>query len=329
MVDNVAYASLAADGTLAYRLPGNTVEGKLVAVTRQGAISEPDPTWRVDFTPYLVFWQVSPDGSRLAIANRVNGNQDVWVKELPDGPFRRMTSSPEPERDPHWSADGLTITYLSRALGDYDIWRLSAAGGGEPELVYQHENVGLTQVVPVPGSERYLIRTSGTVGRSRDLYEVDLASHDTAKALLASPFEEMAPALSPDGRWLAYVSDRSGRDEVFVRPYPNVMSYEIQISVEGGWGPRWSRDGSELFFVADPEGSEPTMTAAKIDAGGQIPTVSRERLFRVGPDLYSLAESGFFDVDAEGRFWMLRLTSRPDVVVVFNFHEELERLVPN
>jgi serine/threonine-protein kinase len=153
------------------------------------------------------------------------------------------------------------------------------------------------------------------------------------KPLLNGPANEANATISPDGQWLAYKSDQSGRTEVYVRPFPAVDTGLFPISTDGGSRPAWSRDGSELFYYRPP-GDEPgALMAAPIEARGGF---SAGRPVKIFDWTYPALNSGrqSYDVSRDGeRFLIIKAAEdgdvrTPQLVVVENWHQELRRLVP-
>ena len=161
----------------------------------------------------------------------------------------------------------------------------------------------------------------------RDILAVRSDGQGGERPLVTSPFDEVAPALSPNGRWLAYVSDRSGRSNVYVRPFPEADT-ETLVSVDGGQEPVWSRNGKELFY-RDGEGR---MIARDVSGDAQLQLGPEQRLFDASAyraDFFHAA----FDVTADGqRFVMIRLSDSgsldESLVVVENWFDELRRSAP-
>jgi Tol biopolymer transport system component len=150
---------------------------------------------------------------------------------------------------PQWSGDGKYVNYISQGSGSgrAEVWRIRGDGSAPPERVWADPKWNILAFTLSRDGQWLAYRVSGIQG-SRDIYSVHLG-HDTLPTpLLTATYWEDAPALSPDGHWLAYTSSESARDEVFVRPFPNVNDGRWQVSTEGGMAPRWSRDGRELFF---------------------------------------------------------------------------------
>jgi Tol biopolymer transport system component len=148
--------------------------------------------------------------------------------------------------------------------------------------------------------------------------------------LVATEFGEQDPALSPDGRWLAYSSNETGQWEVYVRPFPDVGSSRVRVSTDGGIGPLWAKAGSELFFV-DADGD---LVAALFETDPEFGVLRRETLFNtVGYE--AEASRSFYDISPDdqrflmGRFPTLGEASSLSHVLVQNFFEELRQRVPN
>jgi Tol biopolymer transport system component len=172
-----------------------------------------------------------------------------------------------------------------------------------------------------------------TLSRPRDIGFADGAT-DTVALILRRGFSETAPLLSPDGRWLAYVSDVTGEQEVFVRPFPNVEDSRVQISVGGGNEPVWSRDGRELFYK-----SGSMLLAAAVEADSVLVVTSRTELFAWGGDYIARREARSYDVSLDGgRFLMARNAEAPGLqaaaetpkatlVLVQNWLTELTRML--
>ena len=152
--------------------------------------------------------------------------------------------------------------------------------------------------------------------------------------LVATPdFAEQDPALSPDGRWLAYTSNETGRNEVYVRPFPNVDSTRVRVSADGGYAPLWAHSGSELFF-ADRQGG--SLIAAEVETDQEFRVLQRETLFALGAEFAVIAGFDGYDIGPDDeRFLMLRLSSGGDsgagtrFILVENWFEELRQLFGN
>jgi Tol biopolymer transport system component len=265
---------------------------------------------------------------------------DIWIKQLPDGPLERLTFDDVAETDPFWSTDGQFVTYVkdgSGNSGNYDVWRRRVDGTGAPELLLDDER-SLHQVRWSPDGEWMVFRTGGAARLART-GESDIVGFrpgvDSAVTPLvaSSDFAEQDPALSPDGRWLAYTSDRTGRTEVYVSPFPNVDSSRVTVSTNGGFGPLWAHNGSELFFVD----TDRSLVAAEVETASGFLVLERETLFEIGPDFLVVERSDFYDIGPDDeRFLMVRLAglsgdSGDDsrFILVENWFEELRQRMGN
>jgi serine/threonine-protein kinase len=203
----------------------------------------------------------------------------------------------------------------------------SADGSGMPMRVTPEQGV----FIPVsfsPDGKYLLLHPSGTP--PYDLHIVDIDAKSPPKPLLAEAYSESNGVVSPDGRWLAYQSNESGRDEIYVRPFPDVNTGRWQVSVNGGTRPLWSRDGRELFYYLPPG----VVMSAPIVPGPVFSAGTPTTLFK---GTYLSPQTGrMYDVSPDGKRFLLIRESRaegeapppPQLIVVQNWLEELKRLVP-
>ncbi|HKE91605.1 MAG TPA: protein kinase [Gemmatimonadales bacterium] len=238
--------AVSSEGTLVYQRAGAGGGDQPVWVDRKGAVRPVDPGWTGSFGSLAL----SPDGAWLAATVSSVGEQDIWVKQLDRGPLTRLTFGGENYR-PTWTSDGKSVAFVIDRGDSSTLWvkpadgsaearRLRAPGQAMPEGEFSNDGHWL------------IYRVGGTVG-NRDLYAMRLGVDSPPIPLVTSPADEWEPKLSPDGRWLAYVSDESGREEVYVRPFPNASGGKWQVSVGGGAEPVWSPTGRELFYRGTSE----------------------------------------------------------------------------
>ena len=339
IIERVNHYALSETGSLVYSTGGGAggVNTELVWVTRSGDAVPVDPSWQFEPANQNYGWRLSPGGERVALTRLVDGNIDIWIKQLPDGPFQRLTFDDEAEWYPVWTPDGQSVTYVKGPSGGHrSVWRRRADGTGEPELLLDDER-SLLQHQWSPDGEWMIFRTASTAPDfgPRDIVGFRPGVDSATVALLATAdFAEEDPALSPDGRWLAYVSDETGQREIYVRPFPDVESSRVQVSTGGGGGPLWANSGNELFFV-DSGGQ---LIAATVEAGSVFQVLQRETLFTVAGGYRAGRGTDFYDVAPDDqRFLMARSYQQeavsnatgPRYVLVQNFFEELKRLVPN
>ncbi|HZD04565.1 MAG TPA: hypothetical protein VE173_06595, partial [Longimicrobiales bacterium] len=256
LVDGVMVAldypvySLSETGTLVYHASAAVNALQFVWVTRSGEVTP--VVGAQHFRPSLTSgWRrLSPDGGRIAFGRRMNGNDDVWIQELSEGRTSRLTFGDASDTRPEWAPDGWSVTYRSGPPGQGRLWSKPADGTGEAELLF--DGFDVANGVWSPDGTWLVLQRAGRAASdpARDILGIRPGVDTVAVPLVASPgFEEVAPAISRDGRWLAYSSNESGRHEIYVRPFPNVDDGIWQVSTEGGIQPVWAHDGRELFFI--------------------------------------------------------------------------------
>ena len=337
----LANYAVSESGTLIYEAEGTNAaasEGLFepVWVTRSGDGVPIDPSWQFTSLAAGSGLRISPDGTWVAVEQVVDGNDDIWIKRLPDGPLERLTSDDRVDSSPFWSPDGDFVAYsrLDASTGR-DIWQLRADGTGSPQQVLDAER-DLYQGRWSPDGEWMVFRTvSGPLLPSPDDDIVGFRPgvDSVAMPLVASPeFSEQSPALSPNGRWLAYTSDRSGRREVYVRPFPNVDSTRVTVSRAGGQNPLWAHSGNELFFVD----AEAGLVAAEVEADSVFRVLRRQTLFSLRIGYLVNQGTDYHDIGPDDeRFLMLRLSVGGDtggggrLILVQNWFEELRERVGN
>jgi Tol biopolymer transport system component len=206
--------------------------------------------------------RMSPDQSRVAMLITSDGKSDVWTLDLATNTLSRLTTVGTVSWL-EWAGDGRSVVYAAAGTNSRSgFWRQVASGGAPPELLFESSELSLSGTVSPDG--RSLIAMV-LHDNTWDLLRVDSGSD--AVPYLASRANENAPVFSPDGRWLAYISDESGTSEVYVRSFPD-PSTKVQVSAGGGFGPVWSSDGAGLFYS--------TLSGAVIEA-----TTARSPAFRV------------------------------------------------
>ena len=290
------------------------------------------------FGNYLMA-RLSSDNDRIAVTaiglEEGGTAPQLWVKELPAGPMTRLTTDSGWTRRPVWSTDGRRISYVTDASGQYEARTIAADGSstGAFDVLFQTERA-VYEVVFTPDEGGLLFREGSVNEEEADIGFLDLTT-DSVSKVLASDFTELNMALSPDGRWMAYVSDASGQAEVFVRPFPLVARSRVQVSTNGGVDPVWAHNGRELFFV----GGDDWLSVAMYTAESTFLVQDRQRLFDTGPYYWEGAGSIGFDVAKDDeRFLMVILAGgmvgsaedeAPTFVYIQNFWEELKARVGN
>jgi eukaryotic-like serine/threonine-protein kinase len=298
--------ALSTNGTLLY-VPGDALAGRApveaVWVDRTGAATVVDSTWT--FIPSGNGGiALSPDGRRVALAIQTGGTEDIWIKELPRGPFTRLTFEGSNIR-PSWTADGRSLLYFSSVGGgNSDLRRRRADGTSGPETLLDATRA-VWEVVPTADTSVMVVRLG--VPPTRDIYLLQRsagAGDSAITPIIANGgYEEVAPALSPDGRWIAYASNESGRYEVYVRPFPGVNDGRWQISGNGGNEPLWAHSGRELFYRA----GNGDLMAVTVAGGSAFVAAEQRRLFAAAPYLSNTAHTEYQLSPDDRRFLFKRL----------------------
>ena len=315
--------AVAANGSLVY-VPGTLAAGDprtLVWVDPDGREEEVAAPPAAYNTPRL-----SPDGRYIAVTVSAPENIDVVVYELQRGTSTRLTFDPAPDAMPLWSPDSQRVLFASPRNGEFSIYSKAADGTGEVEQVTTTDY----PLVPVSWSAdgQSLVVQEAPDGSNINLAMVSLGAENARQGLVETEFIEMRGEVSPDGRWMAYSSDASGRSEVYVRPFPNVDDGRWQISREGGILPVWAADGQELFFRG---ATQPDMKVVSVETEPTFRPGNPEVLFAA--PYRSRPAFRAWDVAADGRFLMVRdgaagETTTAHMVVVQNWFEELLERVP-
>ncbi|MGH9788827.1 MAG: hypothetical protein ACRD4U_09025, partial [Candidatus Acidiferrales bacterium] len=320
-----AQFSLSPQGSLVLVSGGmRETQRTLVWVDRRGEVQPLGAPPRAYSDPRL-----SPDRRLLAISLLAGTNEDIWLYDLARGTLSRLTSHPARDLVPVWTPNSKGIIFSSdRNRRPHDIYS-APLGGGAEELLLTHP---LDQPKSFPEfafdcspDGRVLAFAADHViekGTGWDILLLPLQGERKPKTFLETKFDELQPAFSPDGRWLAYASNETGRWEIYVLPYPG-PGPRVQISTEGGLEPRWSPTGRELFY----RNGDKMMVVEVATAGPLSPDAPR--LLFEGRFLRGGSNPGWaqYDVSADGRrFLMIRSEQEggpTQMTVVLNWLAEL------
>ena len=292
---------------------------RLVWIDRTGRMEPVDSAWQVNTggtyhaADQSSGWGValSPDGQRIALTMRTDLGTDIWIKQLPAGPVSRLTLDAAEDRAPAWTSDGRAITFLSdraippdtaRQAGRFRLWEQPANGAGEARLVWAAD-APTDASLSADGRWVFLGTGGPGTGAAGDILAAQRGVDTVARRLVATPFDEGSATLSPDGRWLAYVSNEQGAPEVFVRPFPDVNGGRWQVSSGGGSAPLWAHSGRELFYVKGQE-----MHVVRVEPGATFSAPPPRVLFTL-PDKMragSLARGTYAITPDDRRFLMVR-----------------------
>ena len=316
--------AIARNGTFVYATGGSSASTRPFWVDREGKATPIDPAW--DPQGAIEAVALSADGKTLAVGlNRV-GSQDVWVKQLPAGPFSRITFGDSPHFRPTWSADVRSLIYIADAGTGAGVPTMSRADGTGPPQPLLASPYAFGQVVQSRDGRWLVLRRALNEAGSGDIYAMKTGD-TTLVSLLTSPAQETAPALSPDGRWLAYSSDESGTSEVYVRPFPDVGSGRWQVSLTGGTAPKWARSGRELFYVNGRQ----EMVGTPVRAGATFEVGQPKVLFSVSSFILNASYPIYEVAPDDRRFVMVRssaATEATEVILTQNWFEELRARAP-
>lgn len=312
-----ADVTVSANGTLVYAIGGSAGRQELVWVTRNGKTEQVDPDWTGDF------WHpaLSPDGKRLAIVRRLEGQRaDVWVKQLDRGASIKLTSDRGFGDIPTWTPDGNSVTFLWNAGGMFGFWT-RRADGSIPAVLQVRATRRIYRPVWSPDAKWLVYATDETAPGSGDIVGIRPGIDPLPVPLVASPSREAGPVFSPDGRWLAYISDESGRNQIYAVPFPNTHAAKWAISTGGGIDPQWSHSGRELFY----RDSADYLVAVEIMTRPRFSIGRGTRLFSTA-GFAMFGGLGRYAVSPDDRrFLMMRLVPGPPekLVVVQNWFDEL------
>ena len=256
-VGNIESATLATDGTLLYTR--GAASHRMVVVDAHGA-TRPLGGVVGDARGEPMHPRVSPDGRRLSVQiPRPDGRYDVWVYDLASGTPTRLTTSGDVD-GPEWTPDGRRIIYTAPNGGRAAFWSQPADGSGAAERLGDNSGFDAT-ITPDGHTLVFMQNLNGHWGIWSAALDGDSASR-ASRPVLTGPYNVYMPAISPDGRWLAYVSTESGSDEVYVRPFPGTGP-AMQVSEGGGVEPLWAPGGHRLFYRTGRQ-----FVAASLTGGG-------------------------------------------------------------
>jgi len=306
---------LSENGLLAY------IPGKLQGSLRTLNLLDQSGNATLLSAPAQPYWEprLSPDGRRLAVVITTNQDQDIWIFDLDRGTLARLTFGGL-NRTPTWSPDGQRIAYWANNDGDPGIFVKQADGSGQTERILSGH--GRTYINGWSRDDSLLILDHLTIREGTNLEILSLKEGAEPQVLIATRFDEWAASLSPDGKWLAYLSNESGAYQVYVQPFPS-MSGKWQIS-ETANEPHWSPDGRTLYFRNGTRMMAAAITTRPAFAAGKA------RVLFDGYRVLPVESDITFDITPDGQHFVTatpQIESNPDhITVVLNWQEELKRL---
>jgi Tol biopolymer transport system component len=272
--------------------PRGAIDGRLTWFDRQGKA-----VGTIGDSGVYRTLAISPNGKRVA-AERTDPqtqNRDIWLLDAKSGATTRFTSDPGWDAFAMWSPDGSRIIFTSNRSGVYELYQKPSSGAGNEELLYKSsEGKGPNSWSP---DGKFLIYYSLGQPTHLRLLAVDGPADRKPVPLVDPQFSSVTGKFSPDGRWIAYSSNESGKNEISVRPFDTATGSAgnpVIVTSGGGRTPLWRSDGKEMFYIG-PDGMA---TALEVKAGAAFQTGAPKALFKVPDGLL------FWDVAPDGRFLM-------------------------
>ncbi|HEY6508625.1 MAG TPA: protein kinase [Vicinamibacterales bacterium] len=305
-------------GTMAYVASHPArYERRMVWVDRTGKVEPLTAMPRPYYDP-----RISPDGRQFAVSSE-EASERVWTFDFARPILTALTGAGSSQA-PVWTPDGMRVIYRGTRMGFRNVFWRAADGSGEEARLTTSDN--LHTPVSVSPDGKHLAYAEVDPATGTDIWLLALDGNGAAEPFLRTTAGEGNAHFSPDGRWLAYVSDESGRAEVYVQPFPSPGS-KWMISTDGGNEPVWSRDGRELFY----RNGDRMMTVAIATERGFVAGLPRQ-LFEGAFEPTGTGTSGF-DVSLDGRRFLMVQPTAPErpatqVDVVINWFEELKQRMP-
>ena len=320
-----AHYAVSDRGTLLHVIGTLTAQARTLAwVDRDGSQQAIDAPPRAYAYP-----RISPDGTQVAFDVR-DQEQDIWIWHFTRRTLTRLTFDPGWDRYPVWTPDGRRIVFSSQRAGGANLFWQAADGTGAAERLTDNTNVQNASSISADGTMLVFEEVTTTP----DVHALTLNGDRRAAPLVATMFNETNAELSRDGRWLAYRSNESGRNEVYVRPFPRVDEGRWQVSTGGGIQPLWAPNSRELFFL-DLNGR---IVAVPIEAGPGF-RAGNPRVIVEGPFVTIVPglNGRMYDVSPDGQRFLVakgddsnqQATPPTQIVVVQNWFEELKRRAPS
>ncbi len=310
------------NGTFVYISGSELRDSELVWVDRQGASVSLGAPAGVYQSPRL-----SPDEQRVAVSVRSQKEftSQIYIYNIERGTLNQFTTDGEND-DPQWSPDGMRIAFSSRRSELASVLCKAVSTSAPAELLVSQLSPRVS-LSPYSWShnKNFLACTLQDSYTHGDIWIVEIDGDREPKPFLCTEYSEYNPTFSPDGRWLAYVSEKSGQPEVYLREYTEGGLKE-RVSTDGGGNPVWSRDGRELYYVNGKK-----MMVVKVTLEPDFNCGTPEQLFE-WPDVIPSGGNLWtnYDVSDDGQFLMIKRSDdvKVQLICVHNWFEELKRLAP-
>ena len=258
---------LSESGLLVFGTGGLGVKRRLLWIARDGKREEAVPEGLYQSL------RLSPDGKEVAL-DAAAAVEDIWRLEFARGVKTKVTSDPRRDVVPAWSPDGRQLAYMSNRTGTFQLYRRDARGDGTEELLT--EGPYPKYLTDWTRDGRFLVYYEITTKTKNDLWALPLSGDRKPVPLRTTAATEQHGVVSPDSKWLAYGSDQSGREEVYIQPFPSGSAWPV--TSEGGNRPKWRSDGKELFFLNSFRNTimsaSVRITAAGVETSKPVPMVT-------------------------------------------------------
>ncbi len=282
----------------------------LVLVDRDGKLRYATSERRSFHSP-----RFSPDGDRISVDFSSSAGRDVWILSLKGGTLSRATF----DRDGHdatWTRDGQFITYTSFRTGMLGIYRTRPGGGSQVDSLMAEKAISYTGDWLSDGKSLVTTTTDMRPASGSDIGIIENGGRGPVRAVIADQFQTSYPSVSPNRKWLAFVSDKSGVQEVYVRPLEGEGD-DIQVSLNGGTEPVWSHDGRFLFYRANSERGV-DLIEAMVKESPNFDVVSRRAMFPVA-DMSAAVPHANYDISPDDRtFAMVRRSPATRIMIIQN-----------
>ncbi|MHC5004916.1 MAG: hypothetical protein ACYTJ0_17550, partial [Planctomycetota bacterium] len=263
--------------------------------------------------------RLSPDGDRIAVSVAAGGRSDVWVYDIASGTLTRLTNSGALNERPEWTPDGRSVLYRADRGARTAIWVQPADLSAAAEPLLASEAHDYYEGVVTPDGESIVFQIDDGGASQADVMYRALAGDTSVRPIAATAFVEAQPRVSPDGRWVAYVTDASGASQVVVQPFPGPGG-QVQVSVAGGSEPVWAPDGRRIFYR---DGRH--LIAASVTTSPAFAVTGRTEVF-ADEYVFAQAPHANYDIAPDGeRFLMVTTAQEPELVVVFGWLSELRQ----
>ena len=266
---------------------------------------------------------LSPDGKRIVVdGSDLQGNRDVWLFDLTTGNPTRFTFDPAQELFAVWSPDGSRIVFASDRQGPRNLYQRSATGAGKEELLLKTDLN--TYATDWSADGRFIVHVVNDPKTKVDVWVLPLFGDQKPFPFLQTEAAERGAKFSPDGRWLAYISDESGINQVYVQSFPDAGG-KWQVSTNGGYHLAWRRDGKEMFYVS----TDKKMMAVDVKGDGATFEVGTPKvLFDQRVPSFNNPQA-HFAVTADGQKFLIATTfgenTSAPITVVLNWVTDLKR----